>query len=263
MPYTIHIPAPYQMRNHILTTLHTTTIPSIDIGSAAPVSIAIYNDTKAWGWNVSYTPLSTYGPLKWEAYRRLAHQNGWFNDLWLIWQREHWLRIEVKDAALRRVAPGPVRVALSRWARSVQARRLRLVQRAIEGVQRVRAATYGSRLRRTSSEGGLTGGCVEAEVESLTGVWWRGWIRLEGVRRGRVVWKRWVMKKRQPKIGNWSQRVSHPFLTSTISQKRSDTNDTCNKIVWMLSHIIIVSFAHLYIQRYASCRIAFLRCESR
>ncbi|KAH3944646.1 hypothetical protein HBI56_171770 [Parastagonospora nodorum] len=175
MPYTIHIPAPYQMRTHILQTLHTTTVPRIDIGVAAPVSIAIYNDTKAWGWNVSYTPLSTYGPGKWEAYRAVAHQNGWFNDLWLIWQREHWLRIKAKDKSMRTVEPGLVR-GLARWVRHAHGRaeekpwrKLRLVQRTIEGVQRVRAATYGRRLMRKASEGDLKGGGVEAEVESLTG----------------------------------------------------------------------------------------------
>lgn len=183
MPYTIHIPAPYQMRNHILTTLHATTIPRIDISSAAPVSIAIYNDTQAWGWNVSYTPLSTYGPAKWDAYRRLAHQNGWFNHLWLIWQHEHWLRIKAKDKLMRTATLGPVRGAFREvrgWGRWVRKPGLgerfgkwKMVERTIEGVQRVRAATYrrGGRLRRTASEGDLArvGVEVEVEVESLTG----------------------------------------------------------------------------------------------
>jgi hypothetical protein len=89
MSYTIHIPSPYQARHHVLLTQHTTNVPSIDISTSSAVSGSIYSDAKEWGWNVEYTPINIYTKGKWETYRRMAKKNGWYEDLWYIWQTEH------------------------------------------------------------------------------------------------------------------------------------------------------------------------------
>ncbi|KAI4938223.1 hypothetical protein J4E85_000662 [Alternaria conjuncta] len=59
---------------------------------------AIAKDCVAWGWRLYNTDRSLPKMEKWFAkYEKLAKKNTWDDDIWVIWQREHGLRINGED----------------------------------------------------------------------------------------------------------------------------------------------------------------------
>ncbi|KAI4714249.1 hypothetical protein J4E89_001699 [Alternaria sp. Ai002NY15] len=59
---------------------------------------AIAKDCAAWGWRLYNTDRSLPKMEKWFAkYEKLAKKDTWDDDIWVIWQREHGLRINGED----------------------------------------------------------------------------------------------------------------------------------------------------------------------
>ncbi|KNG51723.1 hypothetical protein TW65_01120 [Stemphylium lycopersici] len=107
MTIILAIPLYYQTRSYPTypsPPLPTTTAKYIALPPSSDPSIATRNhviakDTIAWGWRVHDMDPALPKNAKWLAkYSEAADKASWDDDIWLIWQREHGIRIAEADA---------------------------------------------------------------------------------------------------------------------------------------------------------------------
>ncbi|KAH6882206.1 hypothetical protein BKA58DRAFT_15525 [Alternaria rosae] len=105
MVVVVKIPSYYRTSSYVMhyNKHPTTTAQYIILTPASSEDLttrnaAIAKDVASWGWRIYNTERSLPKMENWfTRYEKIAKKSTWDDDIWVIWQREHGLRIAAED----------------------------------------------------------------------------------------------------------------------------------------------------------------------